>query len=71
MKYGCGNDDSKSKKLICFHADPLDYHSIVDALKGCCGLFYSFETPSDYPTYDVSYPTIYSIALYHNWNKVK
>ncbi|KAL3342462.1 hypothetical protein AABB24_026471 [Solanum stoloniferum] len=51
-KYGCGNDDSKSKKLICFHADPLDYHSIVDAFKGCCGLFYSFETPSDYPTYD-------------------
>ncbi|MCE0481845.1 hypothetical protein HAX54_039934 [Datura stramonium] len=52
-KYGGGNvDDSKSKKLICFHADPLDYHSIVDALKGCCGLFYSFETPSDYPTYD-------------------
>lgn len=52
-KYGCGNvDNSKSKKLICFHADPLDYHSIVDALKGCCGLFYSFETPSDYPTYD-------------------
>ncbi|KAJ8537026.1 hypothetical protein K7X08_035427 [Anisodus acutangulus] len=54
-KYGCGNvDDSKSKKLICFHADPLDYHSIVDALKGCCGLFYSFETPYDYPTYDES-----------------
>ncbi|XP_016511981.2 cinnamoyl-CoA reductase-like SNL6 [Nicotiana tabacum] len=52
-KYAGGNvDESRSKNLICFHADPLDYHSIVDALKGCCGLFYSFEPPSDYPTYD-------------------
>jgi hypothetical protein len=25
----------------------------MDALKGCCGLFYSFEPPSDQPTYDV------------------
>ncbi|XP_059625087.1 cinnamoyl-CoA reductase-like SNL6 [Cornus florida] len=44
---GCDN-----KKLRVFHLDPLDYHSIMDALKGCCGLFYSFEPPSDQPNYD-------------------
>ncbi|KAJ6383891.1 hypothetical protein OIU78_027234 [Salix suchowensis] len=41
-----------NKKLKVFHSDPFDYHSILDALKGCCGLFYSFEPPSDQPTYD-------------------
>ncbi|XP_052210922.1 cinnamoyl-CoA reductase-like SNL6 [Diospyros lotus] len=47
------------KKLACdnqnlkiFHSDPFDYQSIVDALKGCTGLFYNFEPPEDYPTYD-------------------
>ena len=47
----CENDNTRLKV---FHSDPLDYHSIVDALKGCCGLFYSFAPPSDHPTYDVS-----------------
>jgi hypothetical protein len=42
-----------NEKLKVFHSDPFDYHSIMDALKGCCGLFYSFEPPSDQPTYDV------------------
>lgn len=42
-----------NKKLRVFHSDPLDYHSIMDALKGCSGLFYSFEPSSDQPTYDV------------------
>ncbi|CAN4099782.1 unnamed protein product [Withania somnifera] len=40
------------KKLKIFESDPFDYHSIVDALKGCSGLFYSFQPPSDYPNYD-------------------
>ncbi|XP_024960672.1 cinnamoyl-CoA reductase-like SNL6 [Cynara cardunculus var. scolymus] len=40
------------KKLRVFHTDPLDYHSIVEALQGCYGLFYSFEPPSDQPSYD-------------------
>ncbi|KAJ4721096.1 putative Cinnamoyl-CoA reductase [Melia azedarach] len=40
------------KKLKVFYADPFDYHSIMDSLKGCCGLFYSFEPPSDLSTYD-------------------
>ncbi|XP_015878579.2 cinnamoyl-CoA reductase-like SNL6 isoform X1 [Ziziphus jujuba] len=42
----------KNKRLRVFHADPLDYHSIIDALKGCSGLFYCFEPPSDQPSYD-------------------
>ncbi|KAJ8560282.1 hypothetical protein K7X08_004340 [Anisodus acutangulus] len=44
--------ECEEKKLKIFEADPFDYHSILDALKGCSGLFYSFEPPSDYPTYD-------------------
>ncbi|KAI3810688.1 hypothetical protein L1987_20310 [Smallanthus sonchifolius] len=39
-----------SKNLRVFHTDPLDYHSIVEALEGCYGLFYS----SDQPFYDES-----------------
>ncbi|KAF5442563.1 hypothetical protein F2P56_035207 [Juglans regia] len=40
------------EKLRVFHSDHLDYHSIMDALKGCSGLFYCFEPPPDQPTYD-------------------
>ena len=50
----------EKKELRVFHSDPLDYHSILDALKGCCALFYSFELPSDHPTYDVSSSPIFS-----------
>ncbi|KAH6766625.1 hypothetical protein C2S52_017608 [Perilla frutescens var. hirtella] len=42
----------EKEELRVFHSDPLDYHSILDALKGCSALFYSFELPSDHPTYD-------------------
>lgn len=42
----------ESKKLRLFEADPLDYHSIMDALKGCAALFYSFDPPPQQPTYD-------------------
>lgn len=34
-----------NKKLKIFHSDPFDYHSILDALRGCCGLFYTFDPP--------------------------
>nr|XP_043620733.1 cinnamoyl-CoA reductase-like SNL6 [Erigeron canadensis] len=44
----------ENKNLRVFETDPLDYHSIVKALEGCYGLFYSFEPPSDQPTYDES-----------------
>ena len=42
-----------NKRLKIFHLDPFDYQSIVDALKGCSGLFYTFEPPQDQPDYDV------------------
>ncbi|GMP25293.1 hypothetical protein CsSME_00002232 [Camellia sinensis var. sinensis] len=44
--------DEKENRLRVFHSDPLDYHSILTALKGCSGLFYCFEPPSDHPSYD-------------------
>ncbi|KAL3524543.1 hypothetical protein ACH5RR_017377 [Cinchona calisaya] len=43
---------SEKNQLRVFYSDPLDYHSITDALKGCCGLFYSFQPPTDHPIYD-------------------
>ncbi|KAF3648106.1 putative RING-H2 finger protein ATL51-like [Capsicum annuum] len=44
--------ECEEMKLKIFESDPFDYHSILDALKGCSGLIYSFQPPSDYPTYD-------------------
>ncbi|EXB29141.1 hypothetical protein L484_019664 [Morus notabilis] len=41
-----------AKRLKVFKSDLLDYHSIMDALKGCSGSFYCFEPPSDHPFYD-------------------
>ncbi|KAJ0989944.1 hypothetical protein J5N97_008300 [Dioscorea zingiberensis] len=32
-----------NNRLKLFRSDPFDYQSIVDALKGCSGLFYMFE----------------------------
>lgn len=40
------------RRLKVFRSDPFDYHSIVDAARGCSGLFYTFETPRDQPSYD-------------------
>ncbi|XP_061342995.1 cinnamoyl-CoA reductase-like SNL6 [Gastrolobium bilobum] len=41
-----------TNRLKIFRSDPFDYHSITDALKGCSGLFYTFEPPQDQPNYD-------------------
>lgn len=41
-----------TQKLKIFHSDPFDYQSIMDALKGCSGLFYTFEPPHDQTSYD-------------------
>ncbi|XP_042496616.1 cinnamoyl-CoA reductase-like SNL6 [Macadamia integrifolia] len=41
-----------NKNLKVFHSDPFDYQSLMDALKGCSGLFYTFEPPQDQPTFD-------------------
>uniref|UniRef100_A0A1D1XN36 Dihydroflavonol-4-reductase n=1 Tax=Anthurium amnicola TaxID=1678845 RepID=A0A1D1XN36_9ARAE len=40
------------KRLEVFWADPFDYQSLLDAVKGCSGLFYAFEPPPDMPCYD-------------------
>lgn len=48
---------AENRRLRLFDADPFDYHSIVDAVRGCSGLFYAFDPPQEEP-YDVSfYPT--------------
>jgi hypothetical protein len=49
---GLSCDDRKNLKI--FRSDPFDYQSIIHALKGCSGLFYTFEPPQDQPAYDVS-----------------
>ncbi|XP_074590326.1 cinnamoyl-CoA reductase 1-like isoform X1 [Curcuma longa] len=41
------------RRLRLFAADPLDYHSIVDAVGGCSGLFYAFEPLQDQPYDDL------------------
>ncbi|XP_004512517.1 cinnamoyl-CoA reductase-like SNL6 [Cicer arietinum] len=52
-------------KLKIFRSDPFDYHSITDALKGCSGLFYSFEPPLDQPNYD-EYMADVEVRAAHN-----
>ncbi|XP_048319370.2 cinnamoyl-CoA reductase-like SNL6 [Ziziphus jujuba] len=42
----------EKKELKIFQSDPFDYQSIIGALRGCTGLFYTFEPPQDQPTYD-------------------
>ncbi|XP_008786341.2 cinnamoyl-CoA reductase-like SNL6 isoform X1 [Phoenix dactylifera] len=36
-----------NERLKVFRTDPFDYQSLVDAMKGCAGLFYAFEPPQD------------------------
>ncbi|XP_068651095.1 cinnamoyl-CoA reductase-like SNL6 [Aristolochia californica] len=43
---------SESRKLKVFQSDPFDYQSITDAIKGCSGLFYTFEPPQEQTVYD-------------------
>ncbi|ONK55803.1 uncharacterized protein A4U43_C10F1140 [Asparagus officinalis] len=47
-----GVSNERSNNLRIFRSDPFDYQSIVDAMRGCSGLFYNFEPPKDNPTYD-------------------
>ncbi|XP_008238223.1 PREDICTED: cinnamoyl-CoA reductase 2-like [Prunus mume] len=53
------------KKLKVFNLDPFDYQSILDALKGCSGLFYAFEPPPDQPNYD-EYMAEVEVRAAHN-----
>ncbi|KAK5812961.1 Bifunctional dihydroflavonol 4-reductase/flavanone 4-reductase [Gossypium arboreum] len=55
----------REKKLKIFQADPFDYQSITDALKGCSGLFYAFEPPQDHPAYD-EYMVEVEVRAAHN-----
>ncbi|KAA3469238.1 cinnamoyl-CoA reductase 1-like [Gossypium australe] len=55
----------REKKLKIFYADPFDYQSITDALKGCSGLFYAFEPPQDHPAYD-EYMVEVEVRAAHN-----
>ncbi|XP_020588690.1 cinnamoyl-CoA reductase-like SNL6 [Phalaenopsis equestris] len=34
---------SESEMVRVFRSDPLDYHSIADAVRGCSGVFYTFD----------------------------
>ncbi|XP_030466392.2 cinnamoyl-CoA reductase-like SNL6 [Syzygium oleosum] len=54
-----------AEKLKIFRSDPFDYQSIVDALRGCSGLFYAFEPPQDQPTYD-EYMAEVEVRAAHN-----
>ncbi|XP_030533690.1 cinnamoyl-CoA reductase-like SNL6 isoform X2 [Rhodamnia argentea] len=54
-----------AEKLKIFRSDPFDYQSIVDALRGCSGLFYAFEPPQDQPNYD-EYMAEVEVRAAHN-----
>ncbi|XP_074283790.1 cinnamoyl-CoA reductase-like SNL6 [Silene latifolia] len=47
-----GLDEEEKERLKVYYTDVFDYQSIVEALKGCSGLFYNFELPHDQSTYD-------------------
>ncbi|KAJ8631982.1 hypothetical protein MRB53_025318 [Persea americana] len=47
-----GDYSFENKNLRVFYSDPLDYPSILDAVKGCSCLFYTFEPPKEQSTYD-------------------
>ncbi|XP_078156009.1 cinnamoyl-CoA reductase-like SNL6 [Carex rostrata] len=49
---GLKNISGENTRLKLFRSDPFDYQSIVDAMKGCYGLFYMFEASQDQSTYD-------------------
>uniref|UniRef100_A0A7C8ZH35 NAD-dependent epimerase/dehydratase domain-containing protein n=1 Tax=Opuntia streptacantha TaxID=393608 RepID=A0A7C8ZH35_OPUST len=47
-----GLSKEERERLKIFRSDLFDYQSILEALKGCSGLFYNFELPHDQPIYD-------------------
>ncbi|XP_055819750.1 cinnamoyl-CoA reductase 1-like [Solanum dulcamara] len=54
------------KRLEIFYLDLFDYHSIIDALKGCSCLFYSFEPPMDHSTTYDEYMAEIEVRAAHN-----
>ncbi|GMP79521.1 hypothetical protein CsSME_00035026 [Camellia sinensis var. sinensis] len=59
--------DCENKNLKIFQSDPFDYHSIIEALKGCSGLFYSFQPPQDQSTYDLWHALSKTLAEKTAW----
>ncbi|KAL6905393.1 hypothetical protein ACP4OV_002994 [Aristida adscensionis] len=47
MQLSGGGADAHKHRLKVFRADPLDYHAIADAVRGCAGVFCMFNTPPD------------------------
>ncbi|XP_009789694.1 cinnamoyl-CoA reductase-like SNL6 isoform X2 [Nicotiana sylvestris] len=56
--------DKKGLKI--FQSDPFDYHSVLDALKGCSCLFYSFEPPKDHSNAYDEYMAEVEVRAAHN-----
>ncbi|OIT32216.1 PREDICTED: cinnamoyl-CoA reductase-like SNL6 isoform X1 [Nicotiana attenuata] len=54
------------KELKVFQSDPFDYHSVLDALKGCSCLFYSFEPPKDHSNAYDEYMAEVEVRAAHN-----
>lgn len=50
LSSSCSGD--KQQRLKVFRADPFDYHTIAEAVRGCAGLFCMFNTPHDQATCD-------------------
>ncbi|KAG6782508.1 hypothetical protein POTOM_011915 [Populus tomentosa] len=63
LQFGGLSCDEKKLKIL--YADPFDYKSIIDALRGCCGVFYNFEPPQDQSSYD-EFMTEVEIRAAHN-----
>jgi nucleoside-diphosphate-sugar epimerase len=67
--YGRSRDDdaallaasSQGERLKLFRADPFDYHSIADAVRGCSGLFCMFNAHDQEPA-DVSPSSYLSVS---------
>lgn len=65
LNVGKGLTAEAKKRLKVFQSDFYDYHSIVDAMKGCSGLFYNFEAPKDEIVYD-EYMVEMEVRTAHN-----
>lgn len=50
---------TEKERVVVYSVDVLNYRSIVDALKGCCGLFCCLDSPDGY---DVS---LFSLSYYY------
>ncbi|XP_078438004.1 cinnamoyl-CoA reductase-like SNL6 [Wolffia australiana] len=54
--------EEERERVEFFRTDPFDYHSLCDAVKGCSGLFYSFEPLPELPSYDEEMAEVEAMA---------